>query len=154
MTWHSSKKNKRKREKTCCAFVNSPFHVPTPGFSFSPPCITTSNRGSEANSHPLYPQGGGWLSQSAHLLCCFYYDSHLSPAPVAHLSSPDSQNMRCHDTRFYRKKVVRYLFPSSCRRVYMYRCRLQWGYWCAGGGHDPGGTVESLWKGMCMCGCS
>lgn len=103
MTWHSLKK-KKKREKTCCAFVNSPFHVPTPGFSFSPPCITTSNRGFQANSHPLYPQGGGWLSQSAHLLCCFYYDSHLSLAPVAYLSSPDSQNMRCHDTSFYRKK--------------------------------------------------
>lgn len=100
------KKKKRKKKKTCCVFVNSPFHVPTPGCCFSPPCIATSNRSSQANSHPLYPRGGSWLSQRAHLPCCFYYDSHLSlplPTPVAHLSSPDSQDTRCHDTSFYRK---------------------------------------------------
>lgn len=55
------------------------------------------------------PRGGGWLSQSAHLPRCFYYDSHLSLPPIAHLSSPDSEESRCHDTSFYSKRVERYL---------------------------------------------
>lgn len=58
--------------------------------------------------------------------CCFYYDSHLSLPPVAHLSSPDSEDARCHDTGSYRKRVERHLFPSSYQRVYMHG----WGLRC------------------------
>lgn len=74
----------------------------------------------EPNSPPLLPWGGGWLSRTAHLPCCFYYDSHLSLPPVAHLSPPGSQDARCHDTGLYCKRVERYLLPSSYQRVYMY----------------------------------
>lgn len=73
----------------------SHFHVSTPGYSSSPPYITTSNRGTQANS-PLSLRED-WLSHSAHLPSCFCYDSHTSLPPVTRLSSPDSQNSGCHD---------------------------------------------------------
>lgn len=37
-------------------------------------------------THIHFIPKGGWLSQSAHLPCCFYYDSHLSlpPSVICH----------------------------------------------------------------------
>lgn len=80
----------------------SHFHISTPGYSSSPPYITTSNRGTQANS--TLSLRGDWLSHSAHLPSCFYYDSHLSLPPVTHLSSPDSQNSGCLDTQVFTVK--------------------------------------------------
>lgn len=133
-----------KREETCSSFLNSPFHVPTPGYSASLPCITTSNTSSQPNSHRLQPWGGDWLSHRAHLPSCFYYHSHLSLPPVAHLSSPGIQDASRHDRVFtvkgWRSTV------SSYQRAFMYSQWLEWGYWCASRGHDLGG--KSLWKGV------
>ena len=128
---------REKAEKTCSAFVNSPFHVPTPGDATLGSCITTSNKDSLANSHPLYPRGGDWLSQRAHLPCCFYYYSHLSLPPATHPSSPDSQHTGCLDTVFT-VKGRRHTCCLLHSRVHM----DGWGlHWCAGRVHDPG-----LWR--------
>lgn len=142
----------RKGEETCSSFVNSPFHVPTPGYSASSPCITTSNTSSQPNSHRLQAWGGDWLSPRTHLPSCFYYHSHLSLPPVAHLSSHGSRDASLHN-RVFTVNGWRYSF-SSYQRLCMYSQWLQWGYWCASRGHDLGGTTESLWKGMGMGGSS
>lgn len=119
------KKKKKEREKTCCTFVNSPFHVPHLAPASLRPASPHQIEAPRQTHIHFTPEGA---DSAAHLPCCFYYDSHLSLPPVTHLSSPDRQDMRCHDTRFYRKRVERFLVPSSYHRGYMYCQRLQLSY--------------------------
>lgn len=78
---------------------------------------STSNRDAKANSRLIFPLGGQWLSQSAHLSCCFYNGSHLF-LPLTFTCQHLHRDIGCHRP-FYRKRVCGFLFPSSYQRLCM-----------------------------------
>lgn len=93
------------------------------------------------------PRGGGLTQSKCTSVSLFLLRFPSIPAPVTRLSSPDSQDTERYDTVFFRKRVESYLCHTSG-----FTCNAK-GYKgvidLLVGGHDRGGTVESLRKALC-----
>lgn len=139
MTWQSGGEE---REETCFVFVNSPFHVPTPGDSTSTPRITTSNKETQLNWHPPHPQRGLTNSAKEHICPVVFTTIPINPCPL---------QLVCYRLTVSVQSVLAYIFwrhafclSESCEFIWLNR----WFIDGVTGVHEAGSTHASVQRSI------